>query len=198
MQLGYNTNGLAHHRLLDAIALLREIGYRGVAISLDHGALDPYDEQLLIQLQQVAEAIDNCQLACVIETGARYLLDPRVKHEPTLVTADPAGRARRVDFLCRAIDVAARLDADCVSLWSGTVRDGAGGREAFRRLSDGLAQVIQHADRQDVTLAFEPEPEMFIDTLDRYGDLLDELESRRVDTSGLQLTLDIGHLHCQG
>ena len=36
MFLGYNTNGLAHHDLLDAIALLAEIGYRGVAITLDH------------------------------------------------------------------------------------------------------------------------------------------------------------------
>ena len=41
-------------------------------------------------------------LGCVIETGARFLLDPRAKHEPTLVTASPEGRARRVDFLFRA------------------------------------------------------------------------------------------------
>ncbi len=41
MFLGYNTNGMAHHDLFDAVELLAEIGYRGVAITIDHGALSP-------------------------------------------------------------------------------------------------------------------------------------------------------------
>ena len=41
MFLGYNTNGLAHHDLFDAVELLAEIGYRGVAITIDHNALPP-------------------------------------------------------------------------------------------------------------------------------------------------------------
>ena len=32
MRLGYNTNGLAHHRLTDAIALLADEGYQSVAL----------------------------------------------------------------------------------------------------------------------------------------------------------------------
>jgi len=42
--LGYNTNGFAHHDLFDAIALLAEIGYRSVAITIDHGALSPRED----------------------------------------------------------------------------------------------------------------------------------------------------------
>jgi sugar phosphate isomerase/epimerase len=137
-------------------------------------------------------------LSCVTETGARFLLDPREKHEPTLVSADPAGRARRVDFLRRAIDIAARLNAECVSIWSGILRDGAGEREAFSRLAGGLAEILEHARQTNVTLAFEPEPGMFIDTLARFNDLYDELSRLRLDPSQLRLTIDIGHLHCQG
>jgi len=198
MILGYNTNGLAHHDLGDAIALLPEIGYRGVAITLDHGALNPYVERTDSQLDSVAELLTGHNLFCVIETGARFLLDPRTKHEPTLVTADSAGRARRVDFLCRAIDIAARLNAGCVSLWSGVVRDGAGDRQAFSRLVGGLTTVLDHAGRQGVVLALEPEPGMLVDTLARYDDLLGELSAQHVDTALLRLTIDIGHLHCQG
>jgi sugar phosphate isomerase/epimerase len=197
MLLGYNTNGLAHHDLLDAIGLVSEIGYRAVAITIDRGALNPFDERLDEQLTRVSTALESQELRCVIETGARFLLDPRTKHEPTLVSADPAGRARRIDFLCRAIDIAAKLNADCVSLWSGIVRDGAGKREAFSRLVAGLAEVVQHAERKNVVLAFEPEPGMLIDTLARYDDLLHELSVRRIDASRLRLTIDIGHLHCQ-
>ncbi len=198
MFLAYNTNGLAHHDLLDAIALLAEIGYEGISITLDQGALNPYDERLDTQLAQVAAALAKRKLRCVIETGARFLLDPRQKHEPTLVTADPAGRARRVDFLCRAIDIAARLNADCVSLWSGVVHDGAGQAEALSRLTEGLAAVLAHAEEQKVDLAFEPEPGMLVDTLVAYDRLLAELAASGVNTSQLRLTIDVGHLHCLG
>jgi L-ribulose-5-phosphate 3-epimerase len=44
-----------------------------------------------------------------------------------------------------------------------------------------------------VTLGFEPEPGMLIDTMNSFEELLDKIESPR-----LRLTLDIGHLHCLG
>jgi sugar phosphate isomerase/epimerase len=198
MLIGYNTNGLAHHDLLDAIELLADIGYGGVAITLDHCALNPFDDRLPQQTQEVADALRRRNMRCVVETGARFLLDPRTKHEPTLVTADPAARARRVDFLCRAIDIAAKLNAGCVSLWSGIVRDGAGHSEAFRRLVGGLAPVIRHAQEKRVRLAFEPEPGMLIDTVARYDDLLSELAAAGLDPVVVRLTIDVGHLHCQG
>ena len=198
MLLAYNTNGLAHHDLLDAIALLDGIGYQGISITLDHGALNPYDRRSEAQLLQVADALQRHQFRSVIETGARFLLDPRRKHEPTLVSPAAEGRARRVEFLCRAIDMAAAIQADCISLWSGVVHDGAGNREAMERLVAGLAPVLEHAAYKGVPVAFEPEPGMLIDTMARYADLLEELAACGVDAAALQLTLDIGHLHCQG
>src|SRR3954468_2136347 len=198
MQLAYNTNGLANHNLLDAIGLLADIGYSGISITLDHGALNPYDQDLDAQLDEVAGLLANNSLGCVIETGARFLLDPLHKHEPTLVSPGPAARASRIDFLNRAIDVAARLNADCVSLWSGIVHDGEGEAHEFRRLIESLPAVLEKADERQVTLAFEPEPGMLIDTVNRYNELLDRLSSNGYDASRLGLTIDVGHLHCQG
>jgi sugar phosphate isomerase/epimerase len=197
MLLAYNTNGLAQHDLLDAIELLAEIGYRGISITLDHGVLNPYDEWSSVQLDQVAAALEKHNMRCAIETGARFLLDSRLKHEPTLVTADAAARARRVDFLCRAIETAHRLNAICVSLWSGVVHDGTAPPVTFDRLIDGLVPVLECAARHAVDLAFEPEPGMLIDTLDGYSGLLERLNTRRISTERLRLTIDVGHLHCQ-
>jgi L-ribulose-5-phosphate 3-epimerase len=49
-----------------------------------------------------------------------------------------------------------------------------------------------------VVIGFEPEPGMYIDTMSRYRDLLNELSARRVDLLPFRLTIDIGHLHCMG
>jgi L-ribulose-5-phosphate 3-epimerase len=198
MQLGYNTNGLENVDAIEAIDLLHSIGYCGIALTLDHGLLDPFAVDLAVQVERADHRLRQHQMRCVIETGARFLLDPQIKHEPTLVSPDPASRARRVDFLCRAIDIAAALDADCVSLWSGRVHDGAGDREAMDRLVDGLVTALDYAELHAMPLAFEPEPDMFIDSMARYADLLSELTARRVDLSHLRLTIDVGHLHCQG
>lgn len=193
MRIGYNTNGLAHHKLSDALRLMAEIGYRSVAITLDHAALNPFDVNFEANLGTISDLLAELGLGSVIETGARFLLNPRHKHEPTLVSPKAEDRALRVNFLCRAIDAAAALGSDCVSIWSGIVHDGAGHVAAFERLSDSLCEVLDHADRLNVDLGFEPEPGMFVDTMARYAELVAAVPSPR-----LKLTLDIGHLHCQG
>ena len=80
-----------------------------------------------------------------------------------------------------------------MSLWSGVLRDSVDEDAAFRRLIDGLRQVCDYADSKQVVVGFEPEPGMFIDRMERFEQLLS-----RFDSPSLKLTLDIGHLHCQG
>ena len=193
MLLGYNTNGMAHHDLCDAVALLAEIGYRSVAITIDHGVLPPGAADLAEQLAKVRRLLEQFGMHSVIETGARFLLDPRTKHEPTLVSADAAARARRVEFYQHAVDCAARLGSDCVSLWSGVPRDAVSRRQALDRLVDGLQEVLDYAAGQGVVVGFEPEPGMLVDSMRAYEELLG-----RIDAVNLRLTLDIGHLQCQG
>jgi sugar phosphate isomerase/epimerase len=193
MRFGYNTNGFAHHRLDDALTILAELGYRSVALTLDHRALNPYDPDTLRQLPIVRGRLRELGLGVVVETGARFLLDPRHKHQPTLLSADAEPRARRLDFLRRAVDVAAALQADAVSFWSGTALEPATDEELMDRLVEGCCQLCDYAARRQVRLAFEPEPGMFLDTMTRWTEL-----HQRVAHPSFGLTLDIGHLHCLG
>ena len=193
MRLGYNTNGLADHDLQEAIRLLAEIGYRSVAITVDHHALNPYSLDHKSQVAEVRTLLGRLGMRCVIETGARYLLDPRHKHQPTLVCSKSAGRPRRIEFLRHAIDIAAALESDAVSLWSGVLPPGDSREDGMRRLTEGLQMVMEYAARKDVRLGFEPEPGMLIDTMDSFAELID-----RIGPNQLGLTLDVGHLHCLG
>jgi sugar phosphate isomerase/epimerase len=194
MRLGYSTNSIGDVDPLDALPMLRDLGYRSLAITLDRHTIDPFAADLPARVVRWREALAAASMSCVVETGARHLLDAAFKHEPTLVSSDPAARARRIDFTRRAIDVAAALGAECVSLWSGIVRDAAPADAIWARLGGGLAAIIDHAERVGMTVSFEPEPGMFIDTLARAERLFDRLGR----PGPLRLTVDIGHMECMG
>lgn len=194
MHIGFSTNSLGDVDPADAVPLLHGLGYRGLAITPDRHLLDPFAGDIAAETGRWRTLLDLHGLSCVVETGARHLLDPRIKHEPTLVSADRDGRERRIDFLRRAVDLAARLGARCVSLWSGVLRDAAAEDECWDRLTASLRPILDHAGERGVALGFEPEPGMFVDTVARFGMLLDRLG--RPDH--LRLTVDVGHLVCMG
>ena len=184
MRFAYNTNGAANHRLDDALGLIADAGYDGVAITLDIHHLDPFAPDFPEARRRFAKRLRELNLGCVVETGARFLLDPRAKHEPTLLTADPAGRARRVDFLGRALEVAAETGADAMSFWAGVPKPGVALQDAKAWLRDGVEQVVRRAEALGTTAALEPEPGMLIETPDDWTAL---------DIPGLRLALDTGH-----
>ena len=180
---GYNTNGFAHHRLEDALDVLAELGCKSVALTLDVHHLDPFAPDLSARVAAVRGRLRRHGMRCVIETGARFLLDPRRKHRPTLL--DPE-KNQRLWFLMLAVDVAAALEAD-VSFWSGT------GDAPWATLVEGCRTLCGWAAGKGVRLAFEPEPGMLVDTMDKYERLFDD-----VAHPAFGLTLDIGHLQCMG
>ncbi|UMY15992.1 sugar phosphate isomerase/epimerase [Methylobacterium organophilum] len=184
LRFAYNTNGTAHHRIEDAIRLIKDAGYDGVALTPDIHHLDPFAENWVVEADRIASILKRLELGCVIETGARFLLDPTAKHEPTLVTADAAGRARRVGFLKRAIEIGGILEAEAVSFWAGVLKPGIDRSEARRWLIEGLTEVAGFAAEKGVVAALEPEPGMLIETLDDFAAL---------DLPGLTLALDTGH-----
>ncbi len=186
LRFAYNTNGASNHRLDDALALIADSGYHGVALTLDHHHLDPFAEDWRRKAERVAQRLRQLGLGSVIETGARYLLDPRDKHEPTLVTADVGGRARRVDFLRRAVDIAAILGSETVSFWAGVPKPGVAVADAHRWLNDGLVQLGEHATRAGMAASLEPEPGMLIETVSDWARLHEA-------HPWLRLALDTGH-----
>jgi sugar phosphate isomerase/epimerase len=184
VRFGYVSNGLADHRIDDALELLAANGYAGVALTLDHVHFDPLAPRLRVRAARLRLRLESLGLACVVETGARFVLDPRRKHFPTLVSE---GRERRIDLLCRAVDVAEELGAPVVSMWSGT-----GPQDAWDLLVEGVDRVLTHATRAGVTLAFEPEPGMLVERLEDY----ERLERELGHPDALAITLDIGHCIC--
>jgi sugar phosphate isomerase/epimerase len=196
MFLGYNTNGFAHHRLEDAIAIIGELGYGGVALTLDVHHLNPFDPDLRMRTQAVWQLLLDRKQRCVIESGARFLLDSHRKHQPTLLSPDPADRAVRWAFLETCLHLAAQLshvNEAVVSFWSGAPAENAPSSVLMARLVETCKRLADVAAFFGVRLAFEPEPGMFIDTMDKFAEL-----HAKVNHPHFGLTIDVGHLVCNG
>ncbi|MER5893417.1 sugar phosphate isomerase/epimerase family protein [Streptomyces sp. NPDC001876] len=192
LRLGYGTNGLTDLRLDDALGLLADLGYDGVGLTLDHMHLDPLAPDLAARTRHVAHRLTELGLGVTVETGARYVLDPRRKHGPSLLDPDPEDRAARTALLVRAVDVAADLGAHAVHCFSGITPPGTTTDAAWLRLTDALAPVLDAATRAGIPLAIEPEPGHLLATLADFHHLRTFLG----DPEPLGLTLDIGHCQC--
>lgn len=190
MRLGYNTNGFAHHRLDDVLEIVAGLGYRAVAITPDVNHLPPFESSVQ-EVRRIGRMLERLELAPVVETGARFVLDPLRKHRPNLLEGDAEGRGRRLALLSRCAEMAAELGAQCISVWSGRLPPETTPHDARRYLEAGMAELCERAGALGVRVAFEPEPGMFVETLADWDRLRDA-----VGHPALGLTLDVGHVPC--
>jgi L-ribulose-5-phosphate 3-epimerase len=188
MRIGYNTNGFGFHRFEDALQIIAETGYTCVGLTLDVHHLDPFNSSAR-EVNAVAAQLDRLGLLPVIETGARYLLDPRRKHRPTLLDDDAD---TRVQFLYRAAEIAEDLGAPVLSYWSGARPEGWSGDDAvlYDRLAFHVERIEEVCRNHGVRAAIEPEPDMLVERMADYDRLADLLGFKP------GLTLDVGHLEC--
>ncbi|MFI6348061.1 sugar phosphate isomerase/epimerase family protein [Streptomyces sp. NPDC050560] len=192
LRLGYGTNGLTDLRLDDALGLLADLGYDGVGLTLDHMHLDPLAPDLATRARRTARTLRRRGLGVTVETGARYVLSARRKHGPTLLDPDPADRGARIGLLTAAVRTGAELGAHAVHCFSGVTPEGTSDEDAWRRLTEALAPVLDTAAREGVPLALEPEPGHLVETLADFH----RLRTALGDPPHLGLTLDIGHCQC--
>ncbi|SON60994.1 Inosose dehydratase [Mycobacterium simulans] len=111
------------------------------------------------------------------------------------MSPDLAGRKRRIDLIRRGIELARKLDVPLVTFGSGFIRDehvmnpSANPREL---LVDSIHQCLASVhDDEDITLLIEPEPGMFIETIEQGLSLINEVNSPK-----FQLHVDMCHLYC--
>ena len=185
LRFAYNTNGLQSHRLEDALDLLADAGYAGVSLTLDHMHLDPL-AATPAELGRARRALEKRRLDLGIETGARYLLDPKRKHRPTLIEKDALGRARRLDLLLRSIDVAGELGARSLTLASGPRDPEVPEAAALLFLREALERAAERGREKGIALALEPEPGHLPSTLDGWKRAREGLD--------VGLALDVTHL----
>lgn len=194
IKLSYSTFGLTNLDFINSIEVVDKAGYPGVELSFHRDQFNPFnitDDYLAAIKKRLASL--EVKPACV--STASHFFTPQRPHEPSLMTPDLAGRKRRINLVKRGIHVARKLGVNLVTFGSGFIRDEHVSNPSVNPrelLVDSVHQCLKELhDDEDITLLIEPEPGMYIETLEQGISLVNEVNSSR-----FQLHLDLNHNYC--
>lgn len=188
MKLCFNATTLRNFDVMQAMRLIRDHGYDGVELSLCDTHLHP----LKSTRRQILDVKELCgdiglEIACVAAGGATLLGD--VPYEPSLISADAAGRERRLDAIARGIELTQLLECPVININSGLLPPEISALRAQEFLMKGLNGLLSCLG--DTILAIEPEPDFFVGTTDKAIEVI-----KTLNTPNVRLNLDIGHVFC--
>ena len=149
MFLGYNTNGLAHHDLFDAVDCWPK---SAIAAWRSRSTTTPCRQVAGNPPAGKSSGCGDCWNGSACVQSSRPAPVPARSRQSTSRRCFPRP-TRRIDFYKYAVDCAAELGSDCVSLWSGALPradlppagDGPAGRRASR--SARLRRRAEHSHR---------------------------------------------------
>lgn len=194
LKLSYSTFGLTNLDFLDAIDVVDQAGYPGIELSFHRDQFNPFEitDEYLAKIKKRFETT-RVRPACV--ATASHFFTPSRPHEPSAMSIDLAGRKRRINLVKRGIDVARKLDVPLVTFGSGFIREEHVMNPSINPkelLIDSIHECLREIRKdEDMTLLIEPEPGMFIETLDQGIDLVNA-----VNSPNFKLHLDLCHNYC--
>lgn len=193
IQLCYSTFGLTDLKFLDSIEAVDRAGYPGIEVSFHRDQFNPFEltdeyvEAIKKKFQEV-----RVKPACI--ATASHFFTPSRPHEPSLMSPDLAGRKRRIQLIRRGIDLARKLGVPLVTFGSGFIRDEHVSNPSVNPrelLVDSIHQLLKSVREDDITLLIEPEPGMYIETIQQGIDLVEEVNSPQ-----FRLHIDLCHAYC--
>ena len=194
-RLAFSSNAFKLNTLAQAVDAVADAGYAGVEVMADVPHAHP------LRFDAAARAALKRQLAArklaVSNVNAFTHFADGDTYHPTWIADDLQRRRLRIDHTIGAVELAAELGAATVSVQPGGPLIGTGldRAEAERRFADGLAVVVPHARRLNVTIAVEPEPGLLIETAAEYA----AFKAAHFPAEPLvRMNCDVGHLFCVG
>ncbi len=194
IKLSYSTFGLTNLNFITAIDEVEQAGYPGIEISFHREQFNPFDLSD-DDLANVKKRLDSGRVKAACVATASHFFTPQRPHEPSLMSPDLAGRKRRIELVKRGIHAARKLGVNLVTFGSGFLREEHVSNPAVdprELLIDSIRQCLAEIrPDEDITLLIEPEPGMFIETMEQGLSLMHEIDSPR-----FKLHIDLLHSYC--
>lgn len=193
MEFAFSTNAFKKYSLAETINVLSEIGYTGVEILCDvpHAYPKSLSDAEINEVRQLLSKLDislsNLNAFTLFAIGDTY--------HPSWIEIDPSYRKLRVDHTIDCIKLASKLGGKNISTEPGgrIMNNELRTDEKLKLFEDGINQVLDTAERENVTILVEPEPDLLIENSEQFVDFI-----KHFDSKSIGLNLDIGHFFCVG
>jgi sugar phosphate isomerase/epimerase len=194
MQLAFSSNAYMHFSIEDTIARIAQLGYKGIELLADvphawpAGLLPERKQSIRKALDQHGLTISNINAFMM-----NAIADPRQPYwHPGWTDSDPHYRAIRREHTKRALQLAHELGAPCITTEpGGHLTPEQTWDEGARIFYDELMPCVEVAEKLQIQLLIEPEPELLIETFGQYLQFVERIQSPWV-----KLNFDIGHAYC--
>lgn len=194
IQLAYCTFGLTAIDFIQSLNEIDKAGYDGVEISFQRDHFNPFNITDGY-LEEVKNHLETLRIKPLCIATAAHFFDPHRPHDPSLMAVEYAARKRRIDLIKRGIHVARKLGVSLVTFGSGFIREEHlrnphldPGELLTNSIHECLAEIKED---EDITLLIEPEPGMYIETMEEALALI-----KRVNSPKFRLHIDICHAYC--
>jgi len=189
MKLGFSSNAFTNFSLIFSIETLSNIGYDGIEIVLDvpHAFLPLQKNEILKIKKSLFEnniSVTNLNANTVLGWNKNY---PEEKFEPSLSNSNQKLRTWRIEYTKQAINLADSLDSKSISITSG-LANVKNYETSLNLFQDSLLEIGAYAEKKNILVAIEYEPNLLIDNSKKILKLLSN------DFKNIGLNLDTCHV----
>lgn len=194
MKLSYSLNSIRTSDLLKSCCEIMNHGFSGVELCFDKEQFNPFlmTDDDIISLKK--SLIKNGINPVAISTATTFFLS-EIPHEPSVISINEEDRKKRISVVKKGINFARTLGIPIVSFQSGYLRnyhENMSRDEVEAQLICSIENILLSIrNDDDITLVIEPEPGMFIETLEDAKKLINKINNSR-----FRLHIDICHTFC--
>ncbi len=194
MKLAFSSNAYMHFSIEETIEKIASLGYTGIEVLADvphawpAGLLEPRKESIRRTLADRKLTISNVNAFMM-----NAVADPRQPYwHPSWTESHAPYRAIRREHTKRALQLAKEIGAPNLTTEpGGPLEPGQTWEQAAAIFYEELMPCIEIAEKLEVLLLIEPEPELLIE---KFGEYLRFME--RVKSPWVGLNFDVGHAYC--
>jgi sugar phosphate isomerase/epimerase len=193
MEFAFSTNAFKKYSLVETINVLSEIGYTGIEILCDVPHAYP-KEQSDIEIHEIKQLLKRLDIS-ISNLNAFTLFAINDTYHPSWIEIDPGYRKLRIEHTIDCIKLASKLGAKNISTEPGgpIVNNELSKNQLLKLFEDGINQVLDTAEKENVTILIEPEPDLLIENSEQFINFI-----KNIDSEAVGLNLDVGHFFCVG